>query len=138
MRRELPVSIRRAFCLTLTLLVFFLSYRPATALLAFAGAAKNPTDGRVPGQRSEVDARENLPRPSKMQQRAHSHRAVQRMQKSRSATPETKTLLAAQLQGPRPCLPSHLRSRFDRGIPAPEYLQPYLPAAPGSPHSPPA
>jgi len=138
MRRELKTSCRRAFCLALTLLVLFFSYRPAIALLSLAGAAKNPTDGRVPGQRSEVDARENLPRPAKKQHRAESHRSIQRIQKARSVTPEEKTLLVVQMKGPRPCLASSIRSSFNRGMPAPDYLRLFLPATPGSPHSPPA
>jgi hypothetical protein len=139
MGRELVKPACRLACLSLSALLLFLSYKPAIAILAIAGTARNPTEGRHAGQMSEVDSRENMPRPAKKQHRATQSRVVQRIQKSRTASEEEKTLLhVVQLgsgydrRGPR------FLERVDRDDAKPDYLRLFLPANPGSPHSPPA
>src|SRR6185436_8047738 len=134
-------ALRRGTCLFLSLLLLFLSYKPATALLAIAGAAKNPTEGRRPCGLSDVDVRENLPRPAKKQQRETQGRLVQKIQKSWTVSPQEKELLKQHFLG------GGLRhsgssldaaSKGEETSATPDYLKLFLPASPGSPHSPPA
>jgi len=141
MSREPIRSDRRATCFFLSLLVLFLSYKPATALLDIAGAARNPTEGRRPGQDSEIDTRENMPRPAKKQHCETRGRLVQKTQKSRTVSPEEWTLLKLLRLGLRPGHPetvSEPSTKVEGEIAKPEYLRLFLPATPGSPHSPPA
>jgi hypothetical protein len=141
MSREPMSSAGRGACLFLSLLVLFLSYKPATALLHLAGAAKNPTEGRRPGQESEIDARENLPRPAKKQQTETRGRLVQKVQKSRTVSPDEKALLKLVLLGLHPGNPAPASERPSKVVgefAKPEYLRLFLTAIPGSPHSPPA
>src|SRR5204862_3323601 len=121
------------------LLITFLSYKPVISILAMAGLAKNPTEGRCAGESSQIDARENMPRPARKQQREAPGRIVQKIQKSRTASEEEKTLLHVVQLGPGydGCV-SRLLERADRDDAKPDYLRQFLPAIPGSPHSPPA
>ncbi len=129
----------RVTCLVLSFLVLFLSYKPATALLAIAGAAKNPTDGRHAGEGSQVDARENLPRPARKQQRQAPGRIVQKIQKSRTLSDAEKILLHVLQSGPGNLGRLSTCSRqIESESTKPDYLRLFLPANPGSPHSPPA
>jgi len=126
-------------CLGLSILITFLSYKPAISILAIAGAAKNPTDGRHAGELSGVDSRENMPRPAKKQQREASRRLVQKIQKSRSVSPDEKVLLKLFLLGSGSAGgSSEVSKKLESEIAKPDYLRLFLPAAPGSPHSPPA
>jgi hypothetical protein len=132
-------TARRAACLGLSILITFLSYKPAIAILAIAGAAKNPTEGRREGVSSEVDSRENMPRPARKQQREAPGRIVQKIQKSRTVSPDEKVLLKLLLLGSGQSGGSSEASKKIEGeIAKPDYLRLFLPAAPGSPHSPPA
>jgi hypothetical protein len=141
MSRKMLTSGRRVFLLSLSFLLVFLSYKPATALLSIAGAAQNPTEGGRSGQTSELRSRENMPRPAKKQQRAAQGRMVQKASRARTVSDEEKTLLRILMQGLQPGL---LRVASDDVESAesetskPEYLRLFLPGTPGSPHSPPA
>ena len=139
MGRELVKSACRLACVFLSALLLFLSYKPAISILALAGAAKNPTEGRHSGQTSQIDTRENMPRPAKKQQRAAQSRVVQKIQKSRTASEEEKTLLQVVQLGPGyDGRASRHSETIDRDDTTPDYLRLFLPAIPGSPHSPPA
>jgi hypothetical protein len=139
MGRELVKSACRFACLSLSALLLFLSYKPVISILAIAGAAKNPTEGRHAGQTSQIDSRENMPRPAKKQQRATYSRVVQKAQKSRTASDEEKTLLhVVQLGSGYDGRASQHSETTERDDLNPDYLRLFLPATPGSPHSPPA
>ncbi len=141
MRRESAKSARRAACLSLALLALFLSYRPAITFLSMAGAAKNPSDSRLPGPNSEIDARENLPRPAKAQQQEAHGRVVQKIQKSRTISADEKTLLKLVMLGFPPTQAGTISGpskTLERDLARPDYLRLFLPATPGSPQSPPA
>ena len=139
MSRKRRTTARRAACLGLSILITFLSYKPAIAILAIAGAAKNPTEGRRAGGSSEVDSRENMPRPAKKQQNEARGRLVQRIQKSRTVSPDEKILLKLFLLGSgQSDGSSEVSKKIEGGIARPDYLRLFLPSTPGSPHSPPA
>jgi hypothetical protein len=80
-----------------------------------------------------------MPRPAKKQQREAAGRIVQKAQKSRTASEEEKTLLQLLLLGRDYDGSVSARSeKLDAEIAKPDYLKKFLPASPGSPHSPPA
>jgi hypothetical protein len=124
----------RILSLTLCLVTGVLSYRSTTAILDLAGHAKNPTEGRIPTHKEQVDVRENKPRPSK-------HKLLTRIPRVREherraaidplLTSEDATELSASVRV-RTCDPGR------EEITKPQYLQLFSAATPGSPHSPPA
>lgn len=131
----------RAFCLYLALVLTFLSYRSTTALLALAGAAKNASEDGAPGPDSKIDARENKPRPAKKQRCETRRRVVERTQTVRLAPDSLKAAIALLKTGPTPGAafsPTGAPSRVEVETSKPQYLRLFLPASPGSPHSPPA
>ena len=138
MRRGTARSFGRKACLSLCILLAFLSYRPAISILSIAGVAKNPTDSRHAGGTPQVDARENMPRPAKTQQHEARDRVVQKAQKSRTASDDEKILLNVLQLGPGYEGTLSTRSEKIDETTKPEYLRMFLPAIPGSPHSPPA
>ena len=134
-------TTRRAACLFLCLLVFFLSYRPLTSLLAIAGVARNPTEGRCSTGGCEAIPRENMPRPAKAQHCDTQSRLVERAQKSKSITPEEKALQTILLLSlwPADCtLPSQVLIRAEGDAARPEYMRLFRSGNPGMPNSPPA
>jgi hypothetical protein len=132
---------RRSISLFLVLLVGFLSYRPTTAILSLAGCARNPSDGGRLGQGSEIDGRENKPRPAKAQQREPRRRIAEETRRSDARGAGERSVLALlRLSVPQEFAPhaSGSASKVKREISKPQYLQLFLPATPGNPHSPPA
>lgn len=129
--------LRRAFCLALALLLGVLSYRSTTAILGIAGAANNPTEGRIPTRPVELNVRENKPRPAK-------HKLVTRMPRVREdeLASNTDPLLRRLLLAQEDAAPvaSASSAAPDRRVPEltqPQYLRPFLASSPGSPQSPP-
>src|SRR5437870_1653661 len=92
---------RRGVGLVLCGIILFLGYRPATAILAVAGCAHNPTEGAIPGQHQLLAARENKPRPSKQKLPA----PVLRVKKERGTNPDPRLrkLLLLQENSPDQC-----------------------------------
>jgi hypothetical protein len=137
MKKHLRFAVRIS-CLMLSLIIGVLSYRSTTAILGLAGNAKNPTEGRIPTQRDQVDVRDNKPRPSKQRMPA---RTLQVKAKERNAAADPLLSKIALLQDAAAKLraatriPSDAANREDNT--RPQYLQLFLPATPGSPHSPP-
>ena len=129
----------RISCLMLSLIVGVLSYRSTTAILGLAGHAKNPTEGRIPTHPDQVDVRDNKPRPSKQRLPA---RALQVKAKERSSAADPLLSRIALLQDAAAELCAAGRVLSDSATPGdstrPQYLRLFLPATPGSPHSPPA
>ena len=141
MRCEPLKPPRRAACLFLSLLVCFLSYRPVTSVLAIAGLARNPTEGIPSTGSSQLVPRENMPRPAKSQQKVTHGRVIQKVQKSKSVTPEERTLLAIQMLSLRSGgsgLPFVVLIRAEGEAAKPQYLRMFQSGNPGAPNSPPA
>jgi hypothetical protein len=128
----------RAFCLILSLIVGLLSYRSTTAILGLMGQAHNPTEGAIPTHREQVDVRENKPRPSR-DRLPTSPLRVREQERNAAADPILRRIALLQDAAAELCCvvrnnpePAH-RAESTR----PQYLHLFMPATPGSPHSPP-
>jgi hypothetical protein len=122
----------------LSLMIGVLSYRSTTAILDLAGRAKNPTEGRIPSHREQIDVLGNQPRPSKQRMPA---RTFQVKARERSAAADPFLRQTAQRQDVAGELRSAARIQSvlltRKEATRPLYLQPFLASTPGSPHSPP-
>jgi hypothetical protein len=132
MKRRIRVP-ERVFCSALCLVIGILSYRTTTAILSLAGHANNPTEGRIPAHKDQVEVRDNKPRPSKQRLLTRISR-IREQERSAALDPRQAGLLLLQEDA----------ARIKSGIPGreqttkPHYLQLFSAATPGSPHSPPA
>jgi hypothetical protein len=138
MKKRIRV-LERTACLALCLVVVVLSYRSTTAILSLAGHAKNPTEGRIPGHRDQVDVRDNKPRPSKQRLVTRIPR-VRDQERTAALDPLLARLLLLQENAADVAVSVRIKSGLSiREQPTtPDYLQLFSAATPGSPHSPPA
>ena len=137
MKKHVRFGVRIS-CLMLSLMIGVLSYRSTTAILGLAGNAKNPTEGRIPTHRDQVDVRDNKPRPSKQRLPARTLQVKAQEPNAAGDPLLSKVALlqdaAAELRAAAR-IPADSANRQDNT--RPQYLRLFLPATPGSPHSPP-
>jgi hypothetical protein len=131
--------LERALCLALCLVVGILSYRSTTAILSLAGHANNPTEGRIPGHRDQVDVRDNKPRPSKQRLVTRIPR-VRDQERTVALDPLLARLLLLQEYAADVAVSVRIKSGLSicEQPTTPDYLQLFSASTPGSPHSPPA
>jgi hypothetical protein len=135
--RDMKNAVRfgvRIFCLMLSLMIGVLSYRSTTAIFGLAGHANNPTEGRIPTHREQVDVRDNKPRPSKQRLPA---RALQVREQERNSAPDPLLRKVALLQerAAELCAAARIKSdpSYHEETTRPQYLQLFLLATPHSP-----
>jgi len=128
---------RRGTCLILCILMLFLGYRSATAILGIAGVAHNPTEGGIPGNHEQIAARENKPRPARQRLAGE----VLRIRKARATNADSRLRKILLLQENTPqrlvCFKSGSSAQVESELSKPQYLRLFLPASPGAPQSPP-
>jgi len=129
----------RALCLPLCLVVGVLSYRSTTAILSLAGHANNPTEGRIPVHKDQVDVRENKPRPSKQRLVTRIPRVCDQ-ERATALDPLLSRLLLLQENAAGAAASVRIKSGVSirAHITTPDYLQQFNTATPGSPQPPPA
>jgi len=138
MKKRIRV-LERASCLALCLVVGFLSYLSTTAILSLAGHANNPTEGRIPAHKNQVDVRDNKPRPSKQILVTRIPR-VRDQERTVPLDPLLARLLLLRENAADVAASVRLKSGLSirAQTTPPDYLQLFSAATPGSPHSPPA